>query len=73
LGGGDLDFLEFFNSPTQITANRIARVDMTYSGGNPATEVWKIYDSDGTTVLRTITLMHTFVTNNWTKTEQATT
>lgn len=58
--GNDITAVEFFTTASQITANRIARVDMTYSGVNPATEAWKFYDTDGTTTLRTVTLTYTF-------------
>lgn len=53
----------FFNSATQIDANRIAKVDVTYSSGDPSTETWLIYDTDGTTVLRTITYTYTVSSN----------
>lgn len=51
---GDVDYVEIFNG-TQITANRIAKYELAYSGFDPSTETLKIYDTDGTTVLRTIT------------------
>lgn len=59
--GDDVTNIEYFSSATQITANRTARVDITYSGDDPTTEAWKIYDTaDGTTVLRTLTVTHTW-------------
>jgi hypothetical protein len=61
LGNGEVDYIEIFNGATQTTPNRIARVDMTYDGSlNPTAESWKIYDTDGTTILRTVVLNHTF-------------
>lgn len=57
--------IEFFTTATQITANRIASVEITYSGNNPSTEVLRIYDeADGTTVVRTITKTFTYSSNN---------
>lgn len=60
LGNGDVDYVEFFNSASQVTANRIARVDLTYSSGDPATEAWKVYDTNGTTILETTTLTYSY-------------
>lgn len=58
---GELDYEEFFYGPTQTTPNRRARVDMTYDGSlNPLTEVWKFYDANGTTILFTYTITHTW-------------
>jgi hypothetical protein len=58
--GGDVSNIEFFNSASFITANRVARYDLTYSSGNLTSEVLRIYDTDGTTVLRTYTWAHTY-------------
>lgn len=58
--GGDVSSVEIFNSATQIVANRIARVDLSYSGVDPTSETWVIYDSNGTTVLRTIAISYTY-------------
>lgn len=57
---GDVSNIEFFNSATFITANRVARYDFTYTSGNITSEVLRIYDTDGTTVLRTYTWAHTY-------------
>lgn len=59
---GEIDFVEIFKGATQTTINRRLRVDMTYDSSlNPTVEAWKFYDvSDGTTVLRTITVTHTW-------------
>jgi len=69
---GEINFLEIFKGATQTTINRIVRVDITYDGGrDPTVEAWKIYDNtDGTTVLRTITLTHTWVSGDITKTTE---
>lgn len=53
----------FYNSATQINANRIAKVDITYSSDDPSTEIWLIYDTNGTSVLRTITYTYTVSSN----------
>lgn len=73
LVNGDVDYIEFFNSSTQITANRIAKVTLGYTTNNVTSETWVFYDTDGTTVLRTITLTHTYSSNDWTNTTEATT
>lgn len=71
LANGELDNIVFYSSATQVVANRIMDVQMTYDGSlNPTQEVWQIYDTaDGTTILKTITLTHTWVGAEITKTE----
>lgn len=74
LGNGEIDYIETFNSATQINANRILRADMTYNADiNPLTEVWKIYDTDGVTVLRTITFTYAYTGNDITNISMVTT
>ena len=69
--GDNLTSVEFFNGATQTTINRRAKADISYNGDDPTTETWSIYDtSDGTTVLRTITLTHTWSSGDLTKTVQ---
>lgn len=63
--GNNLTSLEFFNSASFITANRVARYDFTYTSNNLTTEVLRIYDTDGTTILRTYTWTHTYSGNNF--------
>ena len=71
---GELNFAEVFEGATQTTPNRRARVDITYTTGDPTSEVWEIYDpADGTTVLRTITLTHTWSGGDLVSTVEATT
>jgi len=72
---GELDYVEYFEGTTQTTINRRGRVDFTYDGSlNPLTEVWKIYDpSDGTTVLETGTITHTWSGVDLTKSVEVTT
>lgn len=55
--------LEFFNNSSFVNANRIARYDFTYTGPLLTTEVLVIYDTNGTTVLRTYTWTHTYSSN----------
>ena len=72
--GFDITSVEFYNGPTQTTINRIGKVDITYTGINPTQEELKVYDpSDGTTILRTITLTHTFSGIDITSTNEVTT
>lgn len=52
--------VDFYNSNSFINANRVARIDLTYTGDNLTSEVLRIYDTDGTTVLRTYTWTHTY-------------
>jgi hypothetical protein len=74
LANGEVNFLEVFSGPTQTTPNRIARVDLTYTGDDPTTEAWKLYDSsDGTTINKTVTLTHVWTANDWTSTTTVTT
>jgi len=74
LGNDNVDFIEFFTTATQITANRRARMDATYTGDDLTSEVWKIYSpSDGTTVLRTITFTHVYVSNVYQSSSEVTT
>lgn len=70
---GNITAVEFFTTLSQVTGNRKARVDITYTDGNPTSEVWVYYDSDGTTIKRTITLTHTWSSSSLTKTEEAVT
>ena len=62
LGNGEIDYYEIYSTPGQAAGDRLARVDVTYDGSlNPTAEAWKFYDSDGSTILKTVTLTH-----NWT-------
>ncbi len=58
--GGNVTAVNFYRGPVQTDDNRKARVDITYSGGNPTVESWKYYEADGTTIKRTITITHTW-------------
>ncbi len=72
--GVNVSNIEMFEGATQTTPNRRVRMDATYSGNDLSTEAWKIYDpADGTTVLRTITLTHTYSSGNYESTSEVTT
>ncbi len=73
LSNGEVSFIEFFKTSSQITANRTARVDITYSGQDVTKETWKLYDVDGTTILKTIVFDYTYVTNDLDKVTSTTT
>jgi hypothetical protein len=61
LANGDVNYVEVFNSPTQIDANRIGRYDLAYNANlDPTSETLKIYDVDGTSILRTYTHTYTY-------------
>lgn len=66
--GGNVTAVEYFNSPSFITANRIARRDNTFTSGKLTSEVLVIYDTNGTTILRTYTWTHTYTGANLTST-----
>lgn len=72
LANNEIDYVEFFVAAVQTTINRRARVDVVYTGNNPTSEVWKLYDTDGTTILKTVTLTHTWVANDLTSTTRVT-
>lgn len=67
LANGNINFIEFFKSVTQITANRISRSDFTYNSDlSVATEVCREYANDGTTVLFTTTYTFTYTNGDLT-------
>ena len=72
---GELEFMEIYEGATQTVGFRRARVDVAYDGSlNPTTETWKIYDpANGTTVVRTITVTHTWSGVDLTKSTEVTT
>lgn len=73
LGNGEVDYVEFFKNATQTTGNRIAKATFTYDGNlNPTSEIILVYDADGTTVLKTMTFTHTFISGDYDKTTQVT-
>lgn len=51
----------WYRSATQTEANRVAQADITYSGDYPSSAVYKLYNTtDGTVLLKTITLTYTW-------------
>lgn len=69
--GGQVTAIEFFRGLTQTEANRKARVDISYTDGLPTSEIWKYYEDNGTSIKRTITLTHTWVSGALDKTEES--
>lgn len=61
---GDVDYIEFYESASQTTGNRKVKAVITYSGSDPVSETWSIYDSDGTTVVETRTYSYTYTLGN---------
>lgn len=73
-GDGTINYIEYFATSSQVTSNRVAKSQMTYSSGYPATETVYLYSlTDGTTILKTITRTFTFSGDTLTKIEQAVT
>lgn len=74
-GDGTINHVEHFSSAVQIVGNRIFRVDLTYDADlQPLTEVWKIYSkTNGTTILKTISIAYSWVANVLTNKTQVTT
>lgn len=72
---GTIDYVEYFSNATQVTANRIYRIDLTYNADlEPLTETHKHYSTDdGTTILKTITITYTWSSNVLTSKTQVTT
>lgn len=62
--GSNPTVVEFFNSASFITTNRVARYDLTYTSNKLTGEVLVIYDTNGSTVLRTYTWAHTYSGSN---------
>lgn len=72
---GTVNYVEFFSTSEQVTANRIFRIDMSYDAEQqPTSEVLKIYSkTDGTSILKTVTVTYTWSNNVLTNKTQATT
>lgn len=66
-----LNYIEYYNSASFITANRLARTDMTYTAAlYPSTEITRIYDTDGSTILKTHTISYTFSSGDMTQSSE---
>jgi hypothetical protein len=74
-GDGTINFVEWFNGATQTTPNRRAKSTITYDANLfPLTETLEIFSpSDGTTVLRTVTLTNTYTGADLTSANEVTT
>lgn len=57
--------ISFYNSASFIVANRVARYDFTYSGDNLTVEDLKVYDTDGSTILKTYTWTHSYTVDTY--------
>jgi len=70
----DLDFVEIFRGAVQTTPNRKAKITMGYDASKfPISETWQIFDTDGSTVLRTVAYTYTIAGANITNAVEATT
>lgn len=71
---GSIDYVEGFSVATQVVANRIYRADFTYDAQlYPTAEEYKIYSlTDGTTILKTVTVTYTWSSGNLISTTQVT-
>lgn len=58
--GDNISSVEIYKSSTQIDANRLAKYNLTYTNDLVTTEVISIYDADGTTILKTVTITYTY-------------
>jgi len=58
--GGLPSVVEYFNSATFIPANRAARHELTFTSLLLTSEVLKVYDSDGVTIIKTYTWTHVY-------------
>ena len=67
--GDVLTSLEFYNSLTQVDANRIAKSDFTYTNDFITSQTNTYYESDGTTVLQTESISYIYTGDNITDIE----
>ena len=61
--------IEYFNSLTQINANRILKCDFTYSGDDIATQTNTYYQSNGVSVHQVENIAYTYTGDSITKIE----
>lgn len=75
LANGEVDTITIYRTATQIIANRVALVTIGYDGLlNPITETWQYFKpTDGTTIIKTVVLTHTFTGVDLTNTTTVTT
>lgn len=65
----DITKIECFNGFTQTTINRISSLDVSYTNDLVTSEVYKVYDTDGATVLKTATITHSYTNEVVTNTQ----
>ena len=74
LGNGNIDKIEVYEGSVQTAGYLRAVGQLTYTGDNVTEEEWKLYDTDGSTLIKTITMGYTFDSeDNLTKSEMETT
>lgn len=62
--GDNISSIEFYVTAAQLLTDRVVKVEISYTSGNPTSEVWSLYDSDGTTILETRTVTYTYTGDN---------
>lgn len=67
--GDLLTSIEFYNALTQVNADRVLKCDFTYSGDDITGQVNTYYESNGTTVHQTETIVYTYTGDTITKVE----
>ena len=67
--GDLLQSLEFYNSLTQVDANRIAKSDFTYSNDFIATQTVTYYQNDGVTAFSTESYTYSYTNDDITDIE----
>lgn len=65
----EITSIEYYNSHTQVDANRIAKVDITYTNDSISGEIVTYYDPDGVSVFSTETYTYTYTSDNITNVE----
>lgn len=71
---GTINYIEFFSTSSQVTANRTFKISLTYDANQqPLTETLLIYSkTDGTSVLKTVTKTYTWSGSVFTNKTQVT-
>lgn len=63
---GEVSGAIYYDSTTQVDANRIAQVEFTYDSLlNPITEDWNLYEDDGVTVKKQVQINHTYTVSGF--------
>lgn len=69
--GSDIDFVETFRTASQVESNRLAKATLGYTAGDVTSVTTLIYDTDGTTVLKTVTQAITYSSSDYATDTQA--